>query len=110
MLGMNDQEMKDKILQDLIEKMEDVLSEGMKPEQKGMAVEVAAPDKAHLAQGLDKAKDVLQHAPVPDVAGSKEATPSNMEPSIPSGDEDKSDEERLEDLLGDEDDEDEDNR
>lgn len=99
MMDMNDddQKLKDALLQSLIEKMEDVLGEGMRPEQsdevampdKTMSVEVAAPDKARLADGLDKAKEAVAHAPEMD-----------------DEDGDKSDAERLAELLGDEEDED----
>lgn len=97
MMDMNDddQKLKDALLQSLIEKMEDVLGDDMNP-HKGMAVEVAAPDKEHLADGLDKAKEVLDHAPMPGMDGK----------SSEEADDGKSDEERLAELLGDSEDKD----
>ena len=52
------QMIKEKLLEELIEKMSDAGGDRMKP--KGLGVEVQAPDKAHLAEGLDKAKDLLE--------------------------------------------------
>lgn len=52
-----EQMIKEQLLKDLIGKMSDKSGERLQP--KGMAVEVAAPDKSKLAEGLDKAKDVL---------------------------------------------------
>jgi hypothetical protein len=81
---------KERLLNELIDKMSDAGGERMKP--KGLGVSVEAPDKAHLEEGLDHAKDILSN--------SKE---SPM-PEPNEGD----DEQRLMALLGDDDDEDED--
>lgn len=91
-----EQSIKEKLLESLIEEMEDKMAGHMKP--KGMAVEVAAPDKEKLAEGLDKAKDVIGHTePDGDEGG--------MGESDHDGDE-MSDEARLEALLEGEKDED----
>src|SRR5271165_1355522 len=56
-----DQDMKDKILQSLIDHMEDVLGDGVRG-RSGLGVEVQAQDPEALKAGLDKAKDVVdQH-------------------------------------------------
>lgn len=86
MLDDMEQMIKEKLLEDLIGKMSDGMGDRMKP--KGLGVEIQAPDKAHLAEGLDKAKDLVSHT---------DAMPE-------SGDGDD-DEQRLMDLLGDDDDE-----
>lgn len=88
-----EQMIKEKLLQDLIDKMSDAGGSRLKP--KGLGVSVEAPDKAHLAEGLDKAKDLL----------GKGAAPSEDE-ELPSEHSDEDDEQRLLQLL-DEDDEDE---
>lgn len=84
---MNDleQKLKEGLLEDLIAHMSNGMGDHMKP--KSMAVEVAAPDESKLAEGLDKAKDVL---------GDSDAGDSDEE----------SDESRLMQLLDDEDEED----
>ncbi len=76
---------KEKLLESLIDKMSD--SNGARLKPKGLEVKVAAPDKEHLAEGLDKAKEALPSVPE---AGSE-----------PGEDDDES---RLMALLGDEDD------
>ena len=91
-----EQKMKERLLESLIEHMSDKMSDHMKP--KGMAVEVAAPDKEHLAEGLNKAKDVLGH---------DESDVDEGEITGDHGDDDMSDEERLEALLEGDEDEDE---
>ncbi len=90
-----DQDMKDKILEQLIEKMEDLIGGGLKDrsglqDHSGLAVEVQAPDKDKLAEGLDKAKDVVSESPL-----------SLDKPEEPKED-DQSDEDRLMELMGDE--------
>lgn len=98
-----EKKIKEKLLEGLIEHMEDKMAGGMKPE-KGMAVEVAAPDKEKLAEGLDKAKDIVGKHSEPD--GDEGLFPTKA----PDGDGDEmSDEERLKALMalskGDEDEE-----
>lgn len=88
-----EQKIKQDLLLDLISKMSDQSGERLKP--KGLAVEVAAPDKSKLAEGLDKAKGVLGSVPEPDDVGS----------SSSSNEDD--DEQRMMELLSKEDDEDE---
>ena len=88
------QMIKEKLLEDLINKMSDGAGDRMKP--KGVGVEVQAPDQAHLAEGLDKAKDLL----------GKGAMPEGESSDAPSDGDDADDEQRLLQLL-DEDDEDE---
>lgn len=86
----------EKLLQDLISKMEDKMGERMKPaeEPKAMEVSVAAPDKDHLSDGLDKAKDAIS---------------AMHDPKAESEDEGhESDEDRLRELLSEHDDDDED--
>lgn len=87
MLDDMSQMIKEKLLEELIEKMSSAGGDRMKP--KGLGVEVQAPDKEHLAEGLDKAKDLIQK-------------PGESEPSE-GGEED--DEQRLMALLDDDDDE-----
>lgn len=77
------QMIKEKLLEELIEKMSSAGGDRLRP--KGLGVEVEAPDKAHLADGLDKAKDLL---------GAKEQASSEDD-----------DEQRLLELLGEDDDE-----
>lgn len=81
---------KQKLLEDLIEHMGDRGASRLKPDD-AMAVQVAAPDKEALEEGLDHAKEAL--------------------PSIPEGDDkesgsDEDDESRLMSLLDDDDDDD----
>lgn len=80
---------KERLLDELIDKMS-VGDDRMKP--KGLGVEVQAPDKEHLADGLDKAKDLLDSGEIPEV-----------EPSEHGSDDD---EERMLQLLADGDDDD----
>lgn len=72
---MNDseQKIKEQLLQDLISKMTEGMGSRMKP--KAASVTVEAPDSAHLADGLDKAKDLLTSKSSPD--------------SLPQSDEDR---------------------
>lgn len=84
------QMIKEKLLEELIEKMSDAGGDRMKP--KGLGVSVEAPDKTHLAEGLDKAKDILGKS------GSSEEMPES------DGGSEEDDEERLLALLDDEDD------
>ena len=94
-----EQMIKERLLQDLIEKMSDSSGDRMKPQ--GLGVEVQAKDKGSLADGLDKAKELVS-AP-----GSDEERMAAMA-GKPSDDSDDSDDEALMKLLGDgEDDEDE---
>jgi hypothetical protein len=87
----NDQSLKDRILQSLLDHLDDHGAERFAP-KKTMAVEVAAPDKSKLADGLDKAKELLNPK-----------DPSPMEDE----DDDMSDEDKLRALLmGTDDDED----
>lgn len=125
MFGMGDddgdQELKDMILQSLIEKMEDVLGERMgsgdgglglndpdgdgddDSQDPGMAVKVIADSPESLAEGLHQAKQVVEN---PQAAGLKGLLGSQQ------GEDDdndgKSDVERLAELLGDDDDEEDD--
>lgn len=87
-----EQKIKESLLEDLIEKMSEKTGDRVKP--KGLSVEVAAPDKSKLAEGLDKAKSVL--GSVPDTEEASES---------PS---DEDDEQRLMQLLGHHDDDEED--
>lgn len=82
-----EQMIKEKLLEELIDRMSG--DDRMKP--KGLGVEVQAPDKEHLAEGLDKAKDLLNKgaAEEPEL----EAQPDNSE---------EDDEQRLLALLEDE--------
>lgn len=90
-----EQKLKAGLLEDLIEHMSHGMGERMKP--KGMAVQVAAPDEAKLAEGLDKAKGILGKMP-------EEGSDEEESSESPS---EESDEERLMKLLeGEEDDED----
>jgi hypothetical protein len=84
------QMIKEQLLQELIGKMSDG-DDRMKP--KGLGVEVQAPDKEHLADGLDKAKDLLASGAAPE--------PSDEG----SGSDD--DEERMLQLLAEDDDDEE---
>lgn len=101
----DEDKMKDTILEALIAKMEDVIGSGrLAPpapaEDKGLAVQVQAPDKESLQEGLDKAGDVLNKVPGDLAAGGDE-------------DDNKTDDERLAELLdgsSPEDDEDEKNK
>lgn len=88
-----EQMIKEKLLENLIDKMSDKSSDRMKP--KGLAVEVAAPSKDKLAEGLEKAKGVLGSMPA--------AEDSDMTSECPSEEED---EQRLMDLLAKDDDDD----
>lgn len=86
-----EQMIKERLLQDLIEKMSDQSGDRLKP--KGLAVEVAAPDKEHLSDGLDQAKDAVGSIP------SQGESPSEED-----------DEQRLMELLGDDEDEEKDSK
>jgi len=88
---------KEKLLEELIAKMSDAGSDRMKP--KGLGVEVQAPDKEHLAEGLDKAKDLLSKSDAPEL----EASEPSPEHDSDSSEED--DEQRLLALLEDDEDE-----
>lgn len=93
-----EQKIKESLLEDLIEKMSDRGGDRIKP--KSVAVEVAAPDKSKLAEGLDKAKSVLGSLPT-----GQEGEDEHAEGQ---GGEDEDDEQRLMQLLADDDDDDED--
>ncbi len=84
-----EQMIKEKLLQGLIEKMSDANGSRMRP--KGLAVQVAAPDKEHLESGLEDAKSIL---------GGKSSEESSESPS------EEEDEQRLMALLSEDDDED----
>ena len=91
----NDQSLKDRIIQSLLDHLDDHGAERFAP-KKAMSVEVAAPDKSKLAEGLDKAKEVLD---------SKDMPPMEMDHE---DDDQDSDEDKLRALLmGSDDDEDE---
>lgn len=84
------QMIKEKLLEDLIEKMSEHPSELMKP--KGLGVEVQAKDPGALKEGLDKAKELVGKG--------------GEMPGEESGEHDEGDDEqRLMALLGDDDDE-----
>lgn len=89
MLDDMSQMIKEKLLEELIDRMSDAGGERMKP--KGLGVEVQAPDQAHLAEGLDKAKDILDQPGSADLDG------------LPGGSE-EDDEQRLLALLEDDED------
>lgn len=101
MLDDLEQKIKEKLLEDLITKMSDSNGDRIKP--KGLAVQVAAPDKEKLAEGLDKAKSVL--GSVPDSGDMPSGDGITSDPS-----DDDSDEARLMQLLSSEDDDDEDDK
>lgn len=90
-----EKQIKEKLLQSLIDMMDNTGSERLAP-KKNVAVEVAAPDKDKLLEGIEKAKDLLQAKDMPEN----------------SSDDEDSDEDRLRALLADagEDDEDEDSK
>ena len=91
-MNAQEQKIKEKLLLDLISKMDDGMGERLSP-KKALSVEVAAPDKEHLSDALSKAKEMLSGADHPE----------------PSEDDD-SDEDRLRALLsgaGDDEDEEE---
>lgn len=71
------QMIKERLLDELIDKMSDGDSR-MKPVH-GLGVEVQAPDKAHLADGLDKAKDMLDSGKVPEPDSSEHGDPDDDE-------------------------------
>ena len=58
------QMIKERLLDELIDKMSD--SDPRMAPAKGVGVEVQAPDKAHLAEGLDKARELVGKGDVPD--------------------------------------------
>jgi hypothetical protein len=87
------QMIKERLLDELIDKMSDGDSR-MKPVH-GLGVEVQAPDKEHLADGLDKAKEVLDSGKVPELEADEHS--DHME-HIP-----EDDEERMLELLAEED-------
>lgn len=90
-----EQMIKEKLLEDLIDKMSGGIGDRMKP--KGLGVEVQAPDKAHLADGLDKAKELVSKGgPLP-----------GLDEKGPSESSEEDDEQRLLDLLGEDDEDDE---
>lgn len=89
MMDQLEQMIKEKLLNELIDRMDSSSGDRMKP--KGLGVEVQAPDKAHLAEGLDKAKDLLDKGSAP-------------ETEMGGGDS-EDDEQRLMALLDDDDDE-----
>lgn len=91
-----EQKLKEGLLENLIEHMSDTMGSRMKP--KGVAVEVAAPDKARLAEGLDKAKGVVG------------SMPDHGEPDGDEAGGEDSDEERLMQLLAEGDDDEDDER
>lgn len=94
MLDDMSQMIKEKLLEELIDKMSSSHGDSMKP--KGIGVSVEAPDKEHLADGLDKAKDLLgKGGPLP-----------GLDSASGSPGDDDDDEQRLMDLLGDDDDDD----
>lgn len=95
-----EQMIKERLLEDLINKMSDKRGEGLAP--KGMAVQVAAPDKEKLAEGLDKAKEELPH--LPEASEGDEAEAAGHE-GAGDGQEDD-DEQRLLALLGEHDEDD----
>lgn len=92
MLDALEQRIKEKLLDSLIEKMEGSGAERMKP--KGIGVEVAAPSKEGLADGLDKAKELLSKGgPLPGI-DEKAGNPEEHD----------DDEQRLMELMGKDDD------
>lgn len=91
MMDPREQRMKEKILESLMDYLTDNEAGRMKP--KGLGVEVQAPDKEKLQEGLDKAKDLVGKADMPE---GMDAAPHDED----------SDEQRLMDLLGDDDDDD----
>lgn len=90
MMDQLEQMIKEKLLEELIGKMSDSGGDRMRP-PKAMGVEVQAPDKEHLAEGLDKAKDLF--------SGSESPEPEGLENSS-----EEDDEQRLLAMLEDEDD------
>lgn len=94
----DEQKMKEKLLQSLIDHMDDLQGDRMKP-RKAMTVEVAAPDKEKLLDGLSKARDLM---------AKDEIEPDQEDHSEEESPEHESDEARLMDLAGEDEDEDED--
>lgn len=90
----SEQDIKLKLLQSLMDHMDNGLASKMKP----VAVQVSAPDKEDLADGLDKAKSIL---------GKSSEDESDDMPGMPDSDEseEQSDEERLIKLLTEDEDE-----
>ncbi len=94
------QMIKEKLLQDLIDKMSDAGGDRMKP--KGLGVEVQAPDAAHLADGLDKAKDLLGKGALPTGGDDEMPMPGDGK----DGGDEEDDEHRLLQLLENDDEDD----
>lgn len=82
---------KEKLLKELIEAMEDRMAKKLKPEE-SMAVEVAAPDKEKLAEGLDKAKEVVGEMPMDKMDSSEEEDESKLLEMLASEEDDKEEE------------------
>lgn len=97
-----EQMIKEKLLQELIDRMSDAGADRMKP--KGLGVEVQAADPEHLKEGLDKAKDLVGKAPMKGDSSLPDEMASDDQPSS-----EEDDEQRLLQLLA-EDDDDEDER
>lgn len=70
------QMIKERLLNELIDKMSG--DDRMAP-PKGVGVEVQAPDKAGLAEGLGKAKDLLDKGAVPEPEASAQHDPEDDE-------------------------------
>lgn len=106
----DEDKVKDQLLLSLIDKMEDILGDGLKG-RKGLGVEIQADSPEGLKAGLDKAGDVMDKGSPEELGGGalELGEPESGEPS--SEDSDASDLERLQELLGeDDDDEDDKNR
>ena len=83
---------KEKLLKELIEAMEDRMAKKLKPEEEAMSVEVAAPDKEKLAEGLDKAKEVVGEMPMDKMESSEEEDESKLLEMLASEEDDKEEE------------------
>lgn len=92
--------LEDKLLAGLIDHLEDLIHGDLQG-RKGVAVEVAAPDKEHLKEGLEKAQDVVDGSPEVPLDVKSGAVPESA---------DESDEDRIMQSLDEEDRDDEDDR
>lgn len=92
------QKIKEQLLDELISKMSDSSADRMKP--KGLGVEVEAADPEHLADGLDKAKDLLSNSKsLPDKSDEDRmadmSDKGNVGPGTDKDDDDDDDEEMM---------------
>lgn len=94
----NEQQMKLKVLSSLIDYLDNRSADSLRPmSPKGLGVTVEAKDKAGLDDGLEKAKSIL--------AGSSDL-PTGLDHDSEQPSDDMSDEDKLMQLLSDQDDDD----